>query len=434
MNEGWIEAGLGEILFLKNGFAFKSTEYTHKGVAVIRISDINGGVVSPDKAVFVSERKEFDKFQVDKGDILIAMSGATTGKFGVFKGVEKAYQNQRVGNLKLRSDSTIEKKFIYFLLFSLKREIEKVAYGGAQPNISGKLIEGLKFQLPPLPEQRAIAARIEELFSELDYAITNFKSAQAKLEIYRQAVLKTAFEGGFSEGSIPFRNVELKNLVIKISDGPFGSNLKTADYTNEGVRVIRLENIGFNQFRDEYKTFVSYEKYESIKRHTVGNGDIIFSSFISEMVRAVILPKHIDKAINKADCFLVRVNELLISRKYLTFYFLTKDFYNQLVDQVHGATRPRINTTQLKSSIIPLCELIEQDFIVQEIESRLSVADKLAETIQTNLLKSESLRQSILKQAFEGKLLTEGELEACRKEADWEPAEKLLERIKGDKK
>ncbi|MBR9773454.1 MAG: hypothetical protein GYB55_00025 [Cytophagales bacterium] len=75
----------------------------------------------------------------------------------------------------------------------------------------------------------------------------------------------------------------------------------------------------------------------------------------------------------------------------------------------------------------------EQLQIVQEIESRLSVADKLAETIQTNMLKSESLKQSILKQAFEGKLLMEAELEACRKEADWEPAEKLLERIKKEK-
>ncbi|SFG97740.1 type I restriction enzyme, S subunit [Algoriphagus hitonicola] len=112
------------------------------------------------------------------------------------------------------------------------------------------------------------------------------------------------------------------------------------------------------------------------------------------------------------------------------------EFINKIEEIKTGGNDSGVNLTQnrLLDLNIELPEIIEQIQIVQEIESRLSVADKLAETIQTNLLKSESLRQSILKQAFEGKLLTEAELEACRKEADWEPAEKLLERIKGDRK
>ncbi len=96
---------------------------------------------------------------------------------------------------------------------------------------------------------------------------------------------------------------------------------------------------------------------------------------------------------------------------------------------MHGATRPRINTTQLKSINIPICCLEEQHQIVQEIESRLSVCDKLAESINESLQKAEALRQSILKKAFAGQLLTEAELAACRKEPDWEPAEQLLQRI-----
>ncbi len=157
--------------------------------------------------------------------------------------------------------------------------------------------------------------------------------------------------------------------------------------------------------RNEYKTFVSEEKYETIKNHTVGKGDIIFSSFITESIRSVILPDYIEKAINKADCFLVRVSDAKINRKYLAYYFSTKAMRNQLVSQIHGATRPRINTTQLKTASIPFSPLHEQQLIVDELESKLTVCDKIEETIGQSLLQAESLRQSILKRAFEGKLI-----------------------------
>jgi type I restriction enzyme S subunit len=160
------------------------------------------------------------------------------------------------------------------------------------------------------------------------------------------------------------------------------------------------------EFRNEYQTFVSLEKYETIKNHTVGQGDIIFSSFISDSIRSAILPVYIEKAINKADCFLVRVSSLKINRNYLVYYFSTKAMRNQLVNQIHGATRPRINTTQLKAFLIPLPPLQEQQLIVTELESRLTVCDKIEETITLSLQQAETLKQSILKRAFEGKLVT----------------------------
>jgi len=230
--------------------------------------------------------------------------------------------------------------------------------------------------------------------------------------VYRQSLLKAAFEGRLTnkevkDGKLPkgWKVVELKNLVEKISDGPFGSNLKSIDYVDKGVRVIRLENIGEMEFRDEYKTFVTPEKYETIKNHTVGKGDIIFSSFIIVSIRSVILPDYIERAINKADCFLVRVSETKINKKYLAYYFSTKAMRNQLVSQIHGATRPRINTTQLKLALIPVPTLLEQHQIVEILESKLIVCDKIEETIAQSLLKAETLKQCILKKAFEGKLV-----------------------------
>jgi len=222
-------------------------------------------------------------------------------------------------------------------------------------------------------------------------------------------------------------------VVRKIFDGPFGSNLKTQDYVEKGVRVIRLENIGVLDFINEKKSYISKEKYNLIKKHKVFSGDIIFSSFISEEIRVIILPSYIKKAINKADCFCIRVAKSSLCNKYLAFYLSTKSTYNHLIHQVHGATRPRINTTQLRNCCIPLCSNHEQQQIVREIESRLSVCDKLEQTIEDSLKKAEALRQSILKKAFAGELTKYWREKHPELITGENSAEKLLEKIKAEK-
>src|SRR5690606_30198403 len=104
MMKDWTECKLGDLLTLKNGFAFKSTKYISVGTPVLRIGDINNWLVNSENAKCVEENSEYENYVVSKGDILIAMSGATTGKFGIYKSDKKAYQNQRVGNLIPHSD------------------------------------------------------------------------------------------------------------------------------------------------------------------------------------------------------------------------------------------------------------------------------------------------------------------------------------------
>lgn len=314
-----------------------------------------------------------------------------------------------------RSKGKILPEFIFYYI--VQEQFRRVAEHNMTGSVGQKRVPTLFFQdfeipLPLFAEQERIVAKIEELFSELDAGTESLKRAQQQLKIYRQAVLKYAFEGrltneDLNDGELPngWKWEKLSELTEKIADGPFGSNLKSVDYVEEGVRVIRLENIGVLEFKDEYKTFVTEEKYSTISKHTVTKGDIIFSSFIANEIRVTILPNFIEKAINKADCFCIRTSENTINRKYLVFFLASKTQYNQLINKVHGATRPRINTKQLKASLIPICSLAEQHRVVEEIESRLSVCDKLEETINESLQQAESLRQSILKKAFEGRLV-----------------------------
>jgi len=199
--------------------------------------------------------------------------------------------------------------------------------------------------------------------------------------------------------------IRLGALQVDVFDGPFGSNLKSTDYVSNGVRVIRLENIGSREFIDGKESFVTEQKYEQLKKHTVGHGDIIFSSFVANETRVVMLPGHIKKAINKADCFCVRINDEAINKRYIETFLATRTAYEQLVGEVHGATRPRINTTQLKDCHVSMPPLAEQNEIVSELDRRLSVTEELETTIETNLKRAERLRQMILQQAFSGGLV-----------------------------
>lgn len=188
-------------------------------------------------------------------------------------------------------------------------------------------------------------------------------------------------------------------------DGPFGSNLKTSDYTQGGVRVVRIENIGFLSFLEEKRTYVSAQKYETLKKHTVGEGDLIFASFISDGVRVVVLPK-VEKAIAKADCFCLRPLPQLVDSRYLAMILSSRQTYSELIGGIHGATRPRITTKQLRNLTIPLAPLEEQREIVDRVESLFKIADKIEKRVGVELSRTEKMTQAILAKAFRGELVS----------------------------
>ena len=199
--------------------------------------------------------------------------------------------------------------------------------------------------------------------------------------------------------------IKLGNLAIDVFDGPFGSNLKSNNYVEDGVRVIRLENIGNLKFKNDKVTYVTEEKYELLKKHTVSAGDIIFSSFVADGTRVVVLPESIEKAINKADCFCIRTFGDSINANYLAQFLSTTSTFKRLENQVHGATRPRINTTQLKDLEISICSSNEQLEIVRIISEKFDSIDRLENDIEVQLLKANKNKQSILTSAYSGGFL-----------------------------
>ena len=164
--EGWCECKLSDVCVFDNGYAFSSDNYNDCGIPLIRISNItNTGSIDLSSCIFIQDVPS-NKFIVKSGDLLIAMSGATTGKMGVYLYEENALLNQRVGNLKC-TDAMLQQYRNYYM-FAKSDYILKIAYGGAQPNISAKAILDIDVMLPPLKEQHRIVAKIEDIFAQLD--------------------------------------------------------------------------------------------------------------------------------------------------------------------------------------------------------------------------------------------------------------------------
>lgn len=220
-------------------------------------------------------------------------------------------------------------------------------------------------------------------------------------------------------------SIPLYELHLQVFDGPFGSNLKTADYTESGIPVVRLENIQFLEFITDKQAFISHEKYEILKKHTVKPNDIIFSSFIGEQNRVALIPPSIPKAINKADCFCIRNLSKLIKEKFILYFLASRDAYKQIEDEVHGVGRQRINTTQLKNIYLPIVSIDEQREIIVIIEKAFESYSNLLPIIDSELKRLNNLKVSILQKAFSGQLVPH--------DPNDEPASVLLERIKAEK-
>lgn len=192
--QSWEWVRLYDVCIFENGYAFSSKEYKKAGIPLIRISNIQQGSIELSNAVFI-QGEYSEHFTVSNGDLLIAMSGATTGKMGIYKGDKKAYLNQRVGNIKVIDEKILLPSFRNLFLNHQSTHILDLAYGGAQPNISSNMILQLCFPLPPLAEQKRIVTEIERWFTLIENLEENKQDLQAAIKQTRAKVLDLAIHG-----------------------------------------------------------------------------------------------------------------------------------------------------------------------------------------------------------------------------------------------
>ncbi len=506
MKEDWVEVELGEVFFTTSGGtpSRRNADYYNGTIPWVKSGELDKGIIYDTEEKISEEAiKKSSAKLFPKGTLLIALYGATIGKLA-FLGID-ASTNQAVCGI-YQNNSVISKYLYNFLSFKRSKLVSQGA-GGAQPNISQTILKKLQTPIPPLPIQRAIVSKIETLFSDLDKGIADLKKAQEQLKIYRQAVLKKAFEGELTkewreqqtdlptaeelleqikeerqkhyeqqmeewkqavkeweengkEGKKPGKPKAITELPIlseeelnslpeisrfwnwckvdkiaghdanSLKAGPFGSSLKKEFYTPQGYKVYGQEQVisGDSTFGDYY---VNESKYNELINCAVFPLDILIS-LVGTVGKVLVLPENAEMGIINPRLVKITLNSCYDS-VFFKYYFESSFLQSLYKVKNHGTTMDVLNLTSIKELPFPLCSIQEQHQIVREIESRLSVCDKVEQNISEALEKSEALRQSILKKAFEGKLLSPAEIDACRREADYEPASALLERIRKER-
>jgi len=194
---GWLDVKLDEVCGFQNGFAFKSNTFRPSGTPVIRISNIQDGIIDTEnRLVFVNPkdyRENLDRYRVVEGDLLIAMSGATTGKIGFNTESREFYLNQRVG--KFEPGKRLNKRFLYHFLSTKVEENLSISAGAAQPNLSTEQIKGFVLPLPPIEDQARIVASIEALLAEIRQLASLYAEKQLALAGLKNSLLSQAFAG-----------------------------------------------------------------------------------------------------------------------------------------------------------------------------------------------------------------------------------------------
>jgi type I restriction enzyme S subunit len=396
---------------------------------------------------------------------------------------------------------TLLSKYIYHYLKSILflNSKDEICSGSTQSALNDENAQKILIPIAPIPIQRAIVAKIEELFSDLDKGIADLNLAKDQLVIFRQAVLKKAFEGELTkewrekQTNLPTAD-ELLEQIKEERERFYNQQLEdwkkaVKEWEKNGKKgkkpgkpTAMSLDCNLTKSDQELKATPSNWSYITLDFATYKLGDGLHGTpqydengeywFINgnNLDDGKILLKPETKKVNKVeydkykkelnnDTILVSINgtignvsfyndeKVILGKSACYFNLLSsfdKNYIRWLIDSfgfiqyaernATGSTIKNVPLSAMRNFVFPLCSIQEQLQIVKEIESRLSVCDKVEQSISDSLEKAKALRQSILKKAFEGKLLSAAEIERCKQEEDYEPASVLLEKIKKEKK
>ena len=400
--KGWELKKLGEVCDFQNGFAFKSNTYKETGLPILRITNIQNQTLELNNLVYfnVKDYKEnFDRFKVFKDDLVVAMSGATTGKLGINNTDTVFYLNQRVG--KFIPKKEILKPYLYYFLSTKVEESLKIAAGAAQPNLSTEQINSFEIPLPPLPEQQRIVAILDEAFAAIAKAKANaeqnLKNAKELFESYLQGVFENKGEG--------WEEKTLGEVCSLITDGKHGD---CDNEENSGFYFLSAKNVKNGTLLFEEGRQITKKGFEETHRRTnLMPGDICMVNTGATIGRISFAPDdhRTFKSTFQKSVAVIKTIPSLINNDFCC-YILKSDL-KKLVKVSSGSAVPNLLLGDLKKHLINIpSSLNHQQTIVEKLDALSIETKKLEAVYQQKINDLEELKKSVLQKAFSGELKT----------------------------
>ena len=440
----WATTTVGELAdSIQYGHTAKSSK-TDVGPRFLRITDIQDNNVNWSTVPFCKiPEEQIAKYRLAKGDLLFARTGATVGKsFLIHSEVPDSVFASYL--IRVRVTDAVEPRYVYYFFQSSDywRQISESASGIGQPNVNGKKLAALTLPIAPLPEQRRIVARIEELFSRLDAGVAALRHAKAQLQRYRQSVLAAAVTGQLTQAwreqhpntepteelleRILAERKELwggkgkykEPLPVDSLDGRFPAGWQTTNL--DSATTILGDGLHGTPEYDPDGDFYF------INGNNLSNGRIVFKSNTKRVSEAEF-QKHrkpltentILVSINgtlgntafyddervmlgKSACFFNLAPSL--NKHFVRTVLQTNQFLNYLHKTATGSTIKNVPLKAMRAFTLGIPPLDEQHQIVAEVEARTTAIDHLEAELDRQITRSNRLRQSTLAFAFEGRL------------------------------
>ena len=386
---------LGDLCDFQNGFVFKSKLFKDSGLPIIRITNIQDQIISTDKLVYFDPKnykQDFEKYKVEPNDLLIAMSGATTGKIGFNNTNKTFYLNQRVGNLKPKQ--ALNKKYLYYFLLTQVEKNLKKALGSAQPNLSTEQIKNLPLPFAPLPIQEKIVAKLDKIFAEIDKATLVAEANAKNTEILFKSYLNKLFDSDNKNWD------KKKSKEISIYVGRGKSKHRPRDDKSLYGGIYPFIQTGDVRNSKKYITVYNQTYNEKgLSQSRLWKANTICITIAANIAEVGILSFD---ACFPDSLIGITVDQKKINEEFLYFMLLHKQ---QLIkSKSKGSAQENINLKTFEDMFFMVPQKDKQDKIVKQLNHLFKLSNSITNIQLKKVSELILLKQSILQQAFNGEL------------------------------
>lgn len=390
---------LNTIATIYNGNSINKTEKEQKymndvpGWNYIGTKDIDfNGKVTYKNGVIIPYTET--KFRVaPAGTIFVCSEGGSAGKKSAIISEDVCFGNKLFAIV--NDKGKFSSKYIYYYTrYSGFTKQFKILATSLMGGISGKNFGTIEVPLPSIEEQQKIVTRIEKLFSELDKGVETLQTIKQQLAVYRQAVLKAAFEG-----------INSTKYMVKdvCKDIKVGIVIKPSQYytdAQQGIKAFRSANVKEFHINNSDWVYLSQAGHSINSRSVVHTDDILIVRSGYPGTSCVVTEQF--DGCNAIDILIAVPNKEIVLPQFLCAYTNSPFGKAFVSEKKRGVAQKHFNVSGYSKMMIPVPDLNKQREIVQEVESRLSVCDSIEQTVDTALAQADAMRQSILKKAFEG--------------------------------